>query len=130
METSPVIKFAYGDQIPIELHKVRMVQKLHLKPIEERLDAVKEAGYNSFLMSTRDIFLDMLTDSGTNAMSDQQVSSMLQADDAYAGSQSFERAKRPCRTSSGRSISFPCTRGGLRNTSSSRRSSSPGTWCR
>lgn len=94
MEASPVIKFASGEQIPIELHKVRMVQKLHLKPIEERLVAVKEAGYNSFLMSTRDIFLDMLTDSGTNAMSDQQVSSMLQADDAYAGSQSFERAKK------------------------------------
>ena len=94
MERSPVIRFAYGEQIPIELHKVRMVQKLHLKPIDERLEAVKAAGYNSFLMSTRDIFLDMLTDSGTNAMSDQQVSSMLRADDAYAGSQSFDRAKQ------------------------------------
>lgn len=93
METSPVIKFASGEQIPVELHKVRMVQKLNLKPIEERLEAVQAAGFNSFLMSTRDIFLDMLTDSGTNAMSDMQISSMLQADDAYAGSQSFDRAK-------------------------------------
>ncbi|HMO49758.1 MAG TPA: tryptophanase [Kiritimatiellia bacterium] len=93
MHKSPTIKFFGGEQIPIELHKVRMVQKLHLKPIEERLEAIKAAGYNSFLMSTRDIFLDMLTDSGCNAMSDNQISSMLQADDAYAGSQSFDRAK-------------------------------------
>lgn len=94
VDHSPTIKFASGEQIPVELHKVRMVQKLNLKPIEERMEALKEAGFNSFLMSTRDIFLDMLTDSGTNAMSDQQISSMLQADDAYAGSQSFERAKK------------------------------------
>lgn len=91
MEKSPVIKFFNGENIPVELHKVRMVQKLYLNPIEERLEAIKEAGYNSFLLSTRNVFLDMLTDSGTNAMSDQQISSMLVADDAYAGSQSFER---------------------------------------
>lgn len=85
------IKFYNGDDIPVELHKVRIVQKLHLKPIKERLDAMKEGGFNTFLLNTRDIFLDMLTDSGTNAMSDNQVASMLQADDAYAGSQSFYR---------------------------------------
>ncbi len=96
-DDSPVIKLASGEAIPIELHKVRTVQKLRLIPIEERLEAVKAAGYNSFLMSTRHIFLDMLTDSGTNAMSDQQVASMLQADDAYAGSQSFDRAKQAVR---------------------------------
>ena len=91
MEQSPVIKFFSGENIPVELHKVRIVQKLFLNPIEERLAAIKEAGYNSFLLSTRNVFLDMLTDSGTNAMSDRQVASMLMADDAYAGSQSFER---------------------------------------
>ena len=91
MEQSPVIKFFSGENIPVELHKVRIVQKLFLNPIEERLAAIKEAGFNSFLLSTRNVFLDMLTDSGTNAMSDRQVASMLMADDAYAGSQSFER---------------------------------------
>ena len=85
------IKFFSGQELPVELHKVRIVQKLFLKPIEERFEAIEEGGYNTFLLNTKDIFLDMLTDSGTNAMSDNQVSSMLQADDAYAGSQSFYR---------------------------------------
>lgn len=85
------IKFFSGQELPVELHKVRIVQKLFLKPIEERFEAIEKGGYNTFLLNTKDIFLDMLTDSGTNAMSDNQVSSMLQADDAYAGSQSFYR---------------------------------------
>ncbi|MCC6143561.1 MAG: tryptophanase [Candidatus Hydrogenedentes bacterium] len=93
MEESSHIAFYLGDTIPVEQHKVRVVQKLNLKPIEERLDAIREAGFNSFLLSTRDVFLDMLTDSGTNAMSDRQVASMLVADDAYAGSQSFDRMR-------------------------------------
>ena len=85
------VKFYNGEDIPVELHKVRIVQKLYLKPVNERLDAMKKGGFNTFLLNTKDIFLDMLTDSGTNAMSDNQVASMLQADDAYAGSQSFYR---------------------------------------
>jgi tyrosine phenol-lyase len=93
MESNGIVnvRFDSGKNVPLELHKVRMVQKLHLKPIEERLKAIAEGGYNTFLLKTTDLFLDMLTDSGTNAMSDNQVSSMLQADDAYAGSQSFYR---------------------------------------
>jgi tyrosine phenol-lyase len=93
MESNGIVnvRFDSGKQIPLELHKVRIVQKLHLKPIEERLKAIAEGGYNTFLLKTTDLFLDMLTDSGTNAMSDNQVSSMLQADDAYAGSQSYYR---------------------------------------
>ena len=111
MAKTPVIKFASGEQIPIELHKVRMVQKLNLKPINERLQAIKEAGFNSFLMSTRDVFLDMLTDSGVNAMSDEQVSSMLRADDAYAGSQSFERAQQAVQDVFGTKYFLPAHQG-------------------
>lgn len=55
---------------------------------------MKEAGFNTFRLSTRDVYLDMLTDSGTNAMSDNQFAAMMRADDAYAGSQSFERLQK------------------------------------
>lgn len=85
------VKFFSGEEIPLELHKVRIVQKLNLIPIEERHKAIVEAGFNTFLLTTKTVFLDMLTDSGTNAMSDNQVASMLRADDAYAGSQSYAR---------------------------------------
>lgn len=85
------IKFHSGENIPLELHKVRIVQKLHLIPVEDRWQAIFRAGFNTFKLSTKEVFLDMLTDSGTNAMSDEQLSAMMRADDAYAGSQSFER---------------------------------------
>jgi len=90
-KNSTTIRFFEGGDIPIEQHKVRIVQKLFLRPIEERLEAITKAGNNTFLLSTKDVFLDMLTDSGTNAMSDNQVAAMMQADDAYAGSQSYVR---------------------------------------
>jgi tryptophanase len=91
---STTVKFYSGVQIPVELHKVRVVQKLFLKPIDDRMKAIETGGYNTFQLNTSDIFLDMLTDSGTNAMSDNQVASMLQADDAYAGSASFYRLEK------------------------------------
>jgi tryptophanase len=71
------------------MHKVRIVQKTHLAPARDRLRALEEGGYNTFLLRTRDIFLDMLTDSGTNAMSDNQLAAMMVSDDAYAGGESF-----------------------------------------
>lgn len=110
-QNSTTIKFYSGDQIPVELHKVRVVQKLYLKPIEERLAAIEKAGYNTFLLSTKDIFLDQLTDSGTNAMSDNQVASMLQADDAYAGSQSFYRMEKAAREVFGKHYVLPVHQG-------------------
>jgi tyrosine phenol-lyase len=85
------IRLSDGTEIPIEMHKVRIVQKVRLVPVRERLRAIEEAGYNTFLVRSRDIFLDMLTDSGTNAMTDTQQGAMLMADDAYAGSESFYR---------------------------------------
>lgn len=108
---SNAIKFIYGENIPVELHKVRMVQKLFLKPIDERLAAIEEGGYNTFALNTKDIFLDMLTDSGTNAMSDNQISSMLRADDAYAGSQSFYRMEEALREVFGKHYVLPVHQG-------------------
>jgi len=105
------VKFYSGKEIPVELHKVRIVQKLYLKPVEDRLRAIEEESYNTFLLNTKDIFLDMLTDSGTNAMSDNQVSSMLQADDAYAGSQSFYRMEKALQEVFGKKLILPVHQG-------------------
>ena len=110
-EQNNAIKFYSGEQIPVELHKVRIVQKLFLKPIDERKAAMEEAGFNTFLLNTKDVFLDMLTDSGTNAMSDNQVASMMQADDAYAGSQSFYRMEKALRDVFGKHYVLPAHQG-------------------
>ena len=105
------VKFYLGEDIPLELHKVRMVQKLYLVPIERRLEAIKDAGFNTFRLSTKDVYLDMLTDSGTNAMSDNQISAMLRADDAYAGSQSFERLQEAVEEVLGKKYLLPVHQG-------------------
>ncbi|HJE88414.1 tryptophanase [Rikenella microfusus] len=105
------VKFYSGENIPLELHKVRVVQKLHLVPIERRLDAIKEAGFNTFRLSTADVFLDMLTDSGTNAMSDNQIAAMFRADDAYAGSQSFARLQQAVEEVLGKKYLLPVHQG-------------------
>lgn len=86
-----LIKLSNGKEIPVEMHKVRIVQQTYLIPAAQRLKAMEAAGYNTFLLRTKDILLDMLTDSGTNAMSDNQLGAMMIADDAYAGSESFYR---------------------------------------
>ena len=105
------IKFYNGENIPLELHKVRIVQKLHLVPIERRLEALQEGGFNTFRLNTKDVFLDMLTDSGTNAMSDNQLAAMLQADDAYAGSQSFFRLQKAVEDVLGKKYYLPVHQG-------------------
>ncbi|MBP5769888.1 MAG: tryptophanase [Bacteroidaceae bacterium] len=88
------VKFYHQEnQVPLEMHKVRVVQKLTLLPVEERLRAIQEAGNNTFLLQNKDIYLDMITDSGVNAMSDKQVAAMHVADDSYAGSETWNRAK-------------------------------------
>jgi len=85
------VKFFSGEKIPLEMHKVRVVQKLNLLPVEERLAAISAAGNNTFLLRNEDVYLDMLTDSGVNAMSDRQTAAMMIADDSYAGSATYYR---------------------------------------
>ncbi len=83
------IRLSDGREIPMEMHKVKIIQKTNLIPAQERLAAMIDSGFNTFLLRTKYIFLDMLTDSGTNAMSDNQLAAMMVADDAYAGSESY-----------------------------------------
>ena len=108
MET---ISFFDGRKIPLERHKVRIVQQLNLLPVEERLARIKEASNNLYLLRNKDIFLDMLTDSGVNAMSDRQQAAMMEADDAYAGSESFFRLEKTVRDIFGMEHFLPAHQG-------------------
>ncbi|MDR2825695.1 MAG: tryptophanase [Deltaproteobacteria bacterium] len=85
------VEFFSGEEVPLEMHKVRMVSRLNLPTVDERLEAIVAAGNNTFLLKNRDVFMDMLTDSGVNAMSDAQYAAMMIADDSYAGSETFYR---------------------------------------
>ncbi len=107
----PNVKFYKNEELPLEMHKVRIVQKLNLVPIERRMEALKDAGYNTYGLSTNDVFLDMLTDSGTNAMSDNQLAAMMKADDAYAGSQSFARMHKAVEDVLGKKYLLPVHQG-------------------
>ncbi|MCL2475430.1 MAG: beta-eliminating lyase-related protein, partial [Chloroflexi bacterium] len=91
------IKFWSQENVPLEMHKVRMVQRINLLPVEDRLQCITEAGFNTFLLKNRDVFMDMLTDSGVNAMSQNQYAAMMQADDSYAGSETFYRLENVLR---------------------------------
>ncbi len=105
------IKFFTGENIPLEMHKVRIVQKLNLPPVELRKDAIYEAGFNTFLLQNKDVFMDMLTDSGVNAMSDRQQASMLIADDSYAGSATYTRLEDKVREIFGMEFFLPAHQG-------------------
>ncbi len=89
----PEIKFYKHEPLPLEMHKVKIVQQLKLLPVDERVKKIREAGFNTFQLHNGDIFMDMLTDSGVNAMSDNMLASMMRADDAYAGSETFYRMR-------------------------------------
>ncbi|NAZ13688.1 MAG: tryptophanase, partial [Desulfurococcales archaeon] len=83
------VKSRDGGFLYVDGYRVRVFEKISLPPLERRLKAIREAGWNTFLLKSEDVFLDMLTDSGVNAMSDKQLASMISAQDSYAGSKTF-----------------------------------------
>jgi tryptophanase len=71
-------------------YKSKMVERIHLPAREEREQHLEDAGYNVFNLDATDVFVDLLTDSGTGTMTDSQWAALMRGDEAYAGSRSFD----------------------------------------
>lgn len=91
--------------------KIKMVEQIALHPVEKRESHLKKAHFNLFQIPSEDVYIDLLTDSGTSAMSDRQWSAMLLGDEAYAGSKSFYKLQETVQELFGHTYVIPTHQG-------------------
>ena len=94
-----------------ESFKIKMVETLRRTTKEERQRLIKDAKYNLFNLRSEAVFIDLLTDSGTNAMSDKQWAAMMCGDESYAGASSYYNMKNSIKEVTGFNYFIPTHQG-------------------